>query len=98
MTLQEALSEADKVQGTFGINVRGTSLGLIEDMAGETSLENIAEMWNDLGDDCIRDDKEGVSGHLSSKEIAILYESCKELIPVVLEECTTLKEVRETLR
>jgi len=117
--LKNALEEADKVFETFGLNVRGNSLHLIEMAIDGSDIEpaidkdsesinvypadtkidvsDVYDLWDDIGTDIIRQDMQGTDGHMSRRDTAILEESCRELIPVVLIECNTWKEIVEVL-
>ena len=104
--LKQALEEAIKVEETFGLNVRGQSLALIELACEEydnpdgakNNVDILSTLWDDVGSDYIHREFLGSEGHMSTKDIAILKESSRELIDVVLAECATWNDIHEALK
>ena len=101
--LKQALEEAIKVEKTFGVNVRGQSLSLLETACednpeAESDIDALSALWDTVGNDHIYHEFLGAEGHMSVRDITILKETSKELIEVVLAECPTWKDICEALK
>lgn len=98
--LKSALANADNVTQAFGVNVKGQSLALLntlkEDIGNEAMYE-LQNAWDDIGADLIRHEFLGTEGHMTGIQKVTLAESCKELIPFLLEECNSWEEIVATL-
>jgi hypothetical protein len=105
--VQEALEHAQKVSDLYGLNILGNSLSLIEkalaDEAQRVEEEHdeprdLSEVWMDYGEDVLRDDSQSSSGHMSDRDNEVCDAECRELIEVVVEECSGIEEVRAVLQ
>jgi hypothetical protein len=105
--VQEALEHAQKVSDLYGMDVASNSLALIE-KALECEVQRVEEehevardlsdVWLDFGADVLREDSQEASGHASDRDTEVMEAECRELIEVVVEECSGIDEVRLVLQ
>lgn len=96
MNIQQAI----KVEKSFGVNVRGCALSILKQMKEEEdlpSLEDLANAWDDHGNDVLYHEFLGTNGHMSRKQSTILQESVRELIDDMIHDVESWEELQALL-